>query len=162
DVIYVNTDLQRIAAPLNPSQFDYQKYMDSKGFYYQTFVPENAFVLLQSNTRKDVMYYVIQVRNSALKTLEELQLKEREFAIAAALIFGYQEDLDQETKNSFIKTGSMHILAVSGMHVGIIFIMITRILFFLDKKQWMRTLRFFIILFLLWFYTLLCGFSPAI
>lgn len=162
DVIYVNTDLQRIAAPLNPSQFDYQKYMDSKGFYYQTFVPENAFVLLQSNTRKDVMYYVIQVRNSALKTLEKLQLKEREFAIAAALIFGYQEDLDQETKNSFIKTGSMHILAVSGMHVGIIFIMITRILFFLDKKQWMRTLRFFIILFLLWFYTLLCGFSPAI
>ncbi len=162
DVLYVHADLQRIAAPLNPSQFDYQKYMDGKGIFYQTFVPENAFVKLTSGTRKDVMYYVIQVRTMALKTLENLQLKEREFAIAAALIFGYQEDLNQETKNSFIKTGSMHILAVSGMHVGIIFIMITRILFFMDKKKWMRTLRFFIILFLLWFYTLLCGFSPAI
>lgn len=162
DVIYVNTGLQRIAAPLNPSQFDYQKYMDGKGVFYQCYVPKNAFILLSSDTRKDLMYYVIQVRNLALKTLEKLQLKDREFAIAAALIFGYQEDLDQDTKNSFIRTGSMHILAVSGMHVGIIFIMITRILFFLDKKLWMRTLRFFIILFLLWFYTLLCGFSPAI
>lgn len=162
DVIYVNTGLQRIAAPLNPSQFDYQKYMDGNGIFYQTFVPENDFIKLASNTRKDIMFYVIKMRTLALQTLEKLHLKDREFAIAAALIFGYQEDLDQATKNSFIKTGSMHILAVSGMHVGIIFIMITRILFFLDKKKWMRTLRFFIILFLLWFYTLLCGFSPAI
>jgi competence protein ComEC len=46
----------------------------------------------------------------------------REYAVAGALLLGFRGGLDQDLKNSYAASGAMHILAVSGLHVGILYI----------------------------------------
>ena len=72
------------------------------------------------------------VRNRCLKSFSESGLKSNEFAIASALTFGYKDELNQFVKGVFSKTGAMHVLAVSGLHVGIVFLLISSLFKFLN------------------------------
>ena len=83
-------------------------------------------------------------------------------AVFSALTLGYKNDLDKEMQASFAGAGAMHILAVSGMHVGIIFLILKQIfaLFGILKSNY--KLKYIIILLCIWFYALLTGLSPSV
>ena len=82
--------------------------------------------------------------------------------VAEAIVFGYKEDLDQDWMDAFSKTGTIHVLAVSGLHVGIIFFLLSSILGLSKSKGWSLWFKSAIAVLVLFLYALLTGFSPSV
>ena len=80
----------------------------------------------------------------------------------SALVLGYEDEIDPEIMKAFSALGTLHILSVSGMHVGIIFTALSSMLIFMERRKSLRSLRLLILLIALWFYALLTGFSPSV
>jgi len=75
---------------------------------------------------------------------------------------GYEEEIDQQIINAYSASGALHVLSVSGLHVGIIFIALNMFLSFMDRKRKAKIVKSFIIVLFLWFYALLTGLSPSV
>jgi len=149
-------------SPQNPRQFNYKQYLASNGIYYQAYIKNDAFQVLNQPPHKGLFYYVKELRYEILNRLYSFHMQEEVTGIAAALLTGYKEELDPDTKASFSRVGAMHILAVSGLHVGIVYLMISGMLFFLNKGLSGRLTRLLITLLFLWFYVIFTGMSPSV
>jgi competence protein ComEC len=90
-------------------------------------------------------------------------MKDQEaFSLASTLILGYRADLSTETLSAYSKTGTIHALSVSGMHVGIIYLVLNFALSFMDYRKTGKFLKVVLIIGLIWFYALLTGLSPSV
>ncbi|MBN2820014.1 MAG: ComEC/Rec2 family competence protein, partial [Bacteroidales bacterium] len=96
-----------------------------------------------------------------LKTSEYIKGKD-ERAIIQALTVGVKEELSEELKQNYINAGVVHVLAISGLHVGIIYMVLSHLLFFFDRNVYLRILRLFLIICAIWFYAVISGMSPSI
>ena len=65
--------------------------------------------------------------------MEEKGIKGNELSVASALILGYKDNIDAQLKNAYSSAGAMHVLAVSGLHVGVIFLIFNQLLGFFEK-----------------------------
>jgi competence protein ComEC len=119
DVILLASKLNRIKNNGNPGEFDAENYWSKKGIFYTAFVGEEDYKLIEHQSSNWVIQSMENCRIYLSESLSE-NLKGKELAIAQALILGDKSLLDQEVKNSFTNTGAMHVLAVSGLHIGII------------------------------------------
>ena len=86
----------------------------------------------------------------------------KEFAVASALLLGYVNEIDAGLRRDYAASGAMHILSVSGMHVGIIYIFLEFLLGFLNKSKPGRFIKAVILLVFIWFYAMLTGLSPCV
>lgn len=153
---------QEIAPPLNPGAFNYKRYMASSNVYHQVYIPSAEWRTLQTAHRFNIRFAAQKVRDYFVKTLSNSGLKGREFAVATALILGQNDMLDSETLQEYSGSGVTHILSVSGLHVGVIYLVINFLLGFLNKKKWQQYLKTSIILLSIGAYALLTGLSPAV
>lgn len=86
-----------------------------------------------------------------------------EYSVAAAILLGYDDELPPELRQNYVTAGSMHVLCVSGLHVGIIFLVFSTILSFLDKYGAVfKILKFCILLLIMWTYAFIAGLAPSI
>lgn len=162
DYVLIRTRWEIPRNPANPDQFNYPEYLRKRGIYYQAYCRQGSILPLHRHKPAGMQHYIHATRRFVNGALERLSLTGRELAVASALLIGYKEELDSDTKASYSRAGAMHILAVSGLHVGIVFMMLSRALFFLKRRPWQQWLQFTIILAFLWFYALLSGFSPSV
>ncbi len=162
DVVFINAKVNRPKLPANPHQFNYKKYLEKKNVFYQSYVKDENVRILDKDyhfTIDDFEEASVQYTRKVFYTLvPDSGLS----SIATALLVGFQEELDPETKTSFSRVGAMHILAVSGLHVGIIFILLSKALFFLDRNMYTKILQAIILVAFLWGYAVIAGFSPSI
>ncbi|RZK98297.1 MAG: ComEC/Rec2 family competence protein, partial [Pedobacter sp.] len=84
------------------------------------------------------------------------------FAVATTLILGYRADLDKATLSTYSRTGTIHALSVSGMHVGLVYLVLNWLLSMMSHSKWTSVVKMLIILTCIWFYALLTGFSPSV
>ena len=155
-------NIQPISGPQNPGAFDYRKYMATHNVYHQVYLTPPKWKVLENPQGFSLLRTAHRVSDKFVSILAENGLKGREFAVAAALIMGQGDMLDNETLQAYSGTGVMHILSVSGLHVGVIFIIISFLLGFMKKKGWQLYLKTAIILFTIWVYALLTGMSPSV
>jgi competence protein ComEC len=158
--IYVRTTVIPIVNKGNPGEFDMKQYWETKGIKGQFFVNEHEFRHLKYS---QASFLNSMIRSSQQKCMEILSahLSGKELAIAQALILGDKSMLDQEIRSAFTATGAMHILAVSGLHIGLIL----QLLLYIIKigARWVkRSNALLLVIFLLWFYALMTGFSPSV
>ena len=160
DVILFKTQFQAIEPPKNPNEFDYQNYMHLHQVYWQGYAAE--FKRL-SRDDSSIPGQVDQLRNTLLGVIQSLDLSEEEKAVSSALLLGYRYNLSNETERAFAGAGAMHVLAVSGLHVGILY-MITAFLLKLDKRKRHRNhwSKVAMVLIIIWSYALLTGLSPSV
>jgi len=160
DVIYFTGYFTNNTSNLLPLQFDYIKYLQNMGIAATVYIPKSQYSKINKST---FSFQVVlnQLRSSLLATLNQNHPPQREFGVIAALVLGDRTFLDSILKNQFSKVGVVHILAVSGLHVGIIYFLFSRLLqlFLKDKKS---LLRFILIIFILWTYAAITGFSPSV
>lgn len=161
DKIYVQSNLQDIQPPQNPGQFNYKQYLSFNQIYQQGFVQSDDWTIL-STGHFSILSYASALRDKLLKVLKNHGLSDDELAVASALILGYKDDLDNELKHSYSSAGATHVLAVSGLHVGIIFIAISFVLGVFDKKEKLTFTRLIIVLLILWSYATITGLSPSV
>lgn len=151
-----------VEPPYNPAEFDFKAWLATKNTYHQTFINQKNVVKLGTNKGNPILKYAIEVRQRQVNIYRKLIQNDEAFAVASTLVLGYRSDLNKETLAAYSKTGTIHALSVSGMHVGIIYIFLNFLLFFLDKNKPLKILKTIIICCLVWYYALLTGLSPSV
>jgi competence protein ComEC len=147
--------------PINPNQFDYGKYLTNKSILAQMYA--NSYQIKTSKTTdKNIWYYSDFLRNKILSNLEKSNFSKDELHVVAALILGQQQDISPEILKDYQFAGAIHILSVSGLHVGFILLFITFLLKPLRKNKVGNTIRFVTIIVSLWGFAILAGLSPSV
>ncbi len=156
------TELRIIKFPeaFVPGEFDYASYMADQGVYLTGYI--NRSVKLGSGKSIQEEVFSMQNYRTQLITLISLDGKSEEAALLTAFIAGDKTELDKETKTAFSETGTMHLLAVSGLHVGILFLILDTLLPWKKAKQILRLKRALFIVCLIWFYAFITGASPSV
>lgn len=163
DVIAFYEPPKLVEPPSNPEQFDYQKYLSRKGILRQVYLKDESWDLLKDKSVNSIYSFSYNLRNFLLATIRELGISDDEYSVAAAILLGYDDTLPTELRQKYVAAGSMHILCVSGMHVGVIFMVFSYMLGFLDKrKRGQNVTKQILLLVLIWFYALLAGLAPSI
>lgn len=163
DVVVFHELPKLVEPPMNPEQFDYQKYLFRKGILRQVYLKNDTWEKLEENRANPIYALSYQMRDYLLATMQKLGVTGDEYAVAAAILLGYDDTLPAELRQKYVAAGSMHILCVSGMHVGVVFMVFSYLLGFLDKrKPWHNILKQSLLLFLIWCYALLAGLAPSI
>jgi len=161
-VITFSAEVQPIGPPQNPGAFDYHKYMANNNVYHQVYLNNFSWKLLESPHGFSFYRTAHAVSKKFVTILNDNGLKGQEFAVASALILGQNDMLDNETRQAYAGSGVTHILSVSGLHVGVIFIIISFLLGFMKKDGWQLYTKTFLILLTIWAYALLTGMSPPV
>ncbi|MGQ9846269.1 MAG: ComEC/Rec2 family competence protein [Bacteroidales bacterium] len=146
----------------NPKEFDYQQYLAFHFISQIGFLKSNDWLKISSDNTFSLIRMAERLRNKVLYELKSLQLPKDVYAIASAITLGYKNDIDAEIKQSYATAGATHILAVSGLHVGIVYLVLQYLLFFLKKNKWQMWLKLILILLSLWTYAFITGLSPSV
>ena len=163
DVIAFYEPPDMVEPPKNPEQFDYKKYLYRKGILRQVYLKNDAWDELGMNRANPVYAFSYRLRDFLLQTMRDLGIEGDEYAVAAAILLGYDDTLPTELRQKYVAAGSMHILCVSGMHVGVVFMVFSYLLGFLNRrKPWQNVLKQSLLLLLIWFYAMLAGLAPSI
>lgn len=161
EVILVKGNPQEIQNSGNPYEFDYRKYLERKKIYRQVYLPEENWQRT-STFQHSIKTYAESWREKLLQVYRNQQLGSNEQEILSALTLGYKRELDKETKRVFSAAGAMHVLAVSGLHVGIIFWFFSTIFGFLRKQKQGKYLFIILSVLVLWCYAFITGLSPSV
>lgn len=161
DVILFNKTPQTIENNNNPYEFDYKKYLKRKRVYRQVYLPADSWIKTKQNQLSPLII-AEQTREKLLQIYRSQPIDETEFEILSALTLGYKRELDPETKRIFSASGASHVLAVSGLHVGIIFWILNILFGFLQKMKTGRILFVIISISILWIYAFIAGLSPSV
>jgi competence protein ComEC len=152
----------KVPGPKNPGEFDYAAYLANKSIYHQLFLRTGRYEIKADEGGNFFQAFAYRIRNGFLELFRETGMEGREYAVAAALLIGYDDLLDPDQRKEFAGSGAMHILCVSGLHVGIIFLLADKLFFFLRKRKRALWLRPVLILLVIWFYALITGLAPSV
>ena len=119
-------NLQKIESPYSDFQFDYAKYLSRKNIYYQAYLPDSFSI----GERKDLDFSekIKQKRLETLSKIDHSSLGKKTRELMKGIILADRTEMDKETVQDFTKSGLVHILAISGSHMAIIFWLILWIL----------------------------------
>ena len=162
DELILSGNTTAIATPYNPFEFDYRSWLAAQNIYHQVFLKQHQLVKLNGNAGNPVIAYALTLRAKQVQFYRKLLKDDDAFAVASTLILGYRADLSQDTLNIYSKTGTIHALSVSGMHVGLIYIVLNWLFQYLDRNRLLKIGKVALIVVLIWFYALLTGFSPSV
>ncbi|MEZ4889883.1 MAG: ComEC/Rec2 family competence protein [Crocinitomicaceae bacterium] len=160
DLLLFNGIFNTIQVRNNPGEFNATMYWLSKGVRYQAFIGENQIRVLQTGALNWLENVLEQSRNYSNKMLEEW-IGEADAPLIKAILLGDKSDIDIQTKRAFINTGTMHMLAVSGLHIGVIVMLLGLFFKYLFFHRG-RHIASIIMLVTLWFYAFLTGFSASV
>ena len=160
DRLYIRAAISPLPVPKNPYQFDYGLYLKRKGIYGQLSIGHYQVLRLQESG-SGVRVGVSRFRESVQEKLASYPFSSDQLAIINALILGQRQGIDREMSNQYAAAGMMHILAVSGLHVGIILLLLRFITRPLSAYK-LRFVRSGLIIILIWLFAILTGLSPSV
>jgi len=162
DLIFFKEYPVEVKPPSNPSQFDYKRWLGFNNIYDQVFLDKGAWKLLLHDQGNPLFAFSFSLRDKLLGIFSTNKISGQEYAVLSALILGCSDEIDQEVISAYAASGALHVLSVSGLHVGIIYVAINFILSFLDRRRKTKLLKSILIILFLWFYALLTGLSPSV
>ena len=145
----------------NIGDFDYTRYMYNQGFVGSVYV-SNGLWQTTGEISPSLKYTALRCRQYIMDFYKSLGFNDTEYSILSALTLGYQNDLTDDIKQGFRITGTVHVLSVSGLHVGIIYLMISFLLGFIRKSTKYYWLKPLLIIILLWIYAFITGLPPSV
>lgn len=163
DLIALSSNLQRINnSTSSPTDFNYADYMAKQGVYYQTYIKSDSYTLIDSSYKTNLRYYGCKIRTKLINIYRNFDFNDKELAVLEALTLGYKSDLDEDTKSAFQSSGAMHVLAVSGLHTGIIMLITDLLLRFMNRTRRERIIKCVIVLSVIWLFAAVTGFSSSV
>jgi|TARA_B110000503_G_scaffold141277_1_gene234282 competence protein ComEC len=159
DYLYVIGDLNPITAPKNPETFDYQLYFSRQHVYHQSFVADSLVYPTGVNMGSYFRYGAFIIRNKAQEIIQNTLLDDRERAVLMALLLGKKDDLTPELTDAYAASGAINVLAVSGLHIGIVFLLLHFLFRWLHEIPYGFLIYAIILLMGLWLYAMVAGLS---
>ena len=147
--------------PNNPNQFDYAQYLETKGVYGQIFTKAEN-VKISSKIETSAWFYAANFRNKIIYNLQKKGFKKEELSVLVALLLGQQQDISADVLRDYQYAGAVHILSVSGLHVGFILLFITFLLKPLPKNKFGNLTRLVVVLISLWSFAFVAGLAPSV
>lgn len=158
----VQCNLQPIRKSGNPGAFDYEAWCHLKGIYYQAFLNGKAIRQIQQPTTMGLPQMLWTIRLKILYLLCHYIPNKQSQSIASALLMGYRNDLDRELLQAYSNVGVVHIIAISGLHMGMVYGLLLFLLSPLEnRKQW-RVLKYIGLLLGIWSFALIAGGAPSV
>lgn len=161
DYILLNSEFKELEPPQNPNQFNYKSFLKYSDISKIGFVNNSDWKLIKNNDF-NIYKRPETVRQFFINRFKDFDIKPENLAIINAIILGDKSDITPETGEKYANAGVMHILAVSGLHVGILYLMLAFLLKSFAGYKIGKYLRFFLIIFILWSYAFITGLSPSV
>lgn len=149
-----------INSPLNPYQFDYRNYMEKQAVLKQLRL--NSEEVLKISENSSPTSFAENLREQIIQKLRVASFSEEELSIIQALLLGQRRDISRKIYDQYAAAGAVHILAVSGLHVGIILLILNFLLKPLEGIKSGRFIKTILLLSLMWGFALLAGLSPSV
>ncbi len=162
DAVIIHTKLRQIPFSGNPGEFNYRRYQNDHGIYWEAFVNEEQWTFVSGIRRHSLLLAAKKIQLYLVDCLKKQGFTREELAVASALTAGDKEFLDPETKSYFSDSGTMHILAISGLHVGIIYLVFLYFFSLFGQGKKITIIRTVVIIFVLWGYAFITGLSPSV
>ncbi len=161
DIIVFEGMLTTPEGTKNPDEFNYAKFLAVNNIHYMVFISGDNWSLLGTSSNK-LISLALNARMYLLSVLQEKGIEGDDYAVAAAILLGYDQLLESELEQDYVTAGAMHILCVSGLHVGIIYLVLNFLLGFLRRNKFQKVVKVILLMSMIWFYALLTGFSPSV
>jgi competence protein ComEC len=162
DELLMPAKYNAIDPPFNPGEFNYKKYLAHQNIYYQAFLYPGMYRVIKHDTGNPLIAFSLRLRQQMMVKFRRQMHDQQAIAVASTLILGYKADLSNDILQAYSKTGTIHVLSVSGAHVAIIYLLLQWALGFLNAYRYGRHIKAGIIILLVWYYSMLSGFSPAV
>jgi competence protein ComEC len=159
--LLIKGTLTKNKRPSNPNQFDYSKYLENKQIYAQLYA-DVAELKIGSEIEKNIWYYSSRLRTKIISNLEKNNFNKTELNVAIALIMGQQQDISPEIIRDYQYAGAVHILSVSGLHIGFILLFVTFILKPIPNTKQGSFMKLIIILLSLSMFGIIAGLAPSV
>lgn len=144
----------------NPCEFNYRRYLEGQGVRYLGFFRAGDIIEYQPAGRLTLRERSLVVAHSMIRAFEKAGLEGEELGLVTAFTIGDKDLIDKEHLTTFSRSGAMHIMAVSGLHVGMISLGLSFMLFFLRGK--LNIMKSVIIITALWGFAFITGMSPSV
>jgi len=162
ELISFKKPLDEIRNAGNPGEFNYKKYAARQNLYHQVYLREEEFIRLGRGSHNPARTFLFSARQRILDILKKYFTDIRLLGIAEALLIGYKNDLDKDLMKDYSSTGIVHIIAISGLHLGLIYWMLNFLCSLVGLLKKLSLLRVVIILSFLWSFALLTGASASV
>lgn len=163
DVFLIKNMPSEIDLPKNPEEFNYRQFLHNKGIYAHHFLWNKEYLHIGNQTPSKILgiayranLYADSVFKTHLKTVNE-------YAITNAMVVGIRDDIDSDLLNAYSASGAIHVLSVSGMHVGILLVVLRWIFSSIkDRGNYGRWSFTILVLTILWAYAVFTGLSSTV
>lgn len=160
--IIIKKELQPIKNSGNPGAFNYARYCAFQQIFYQCYLTKKDWKLLKEREANFYKSTLIATQKYVVEVINKYIDGKDESALAKALLIGYKIDLDKDLVQAYSNAGVVHLIAISGLHLALIYALlywITLRIPFVKKSKYVRLV---LILFCLWFFALLTGGSASV
>lgn len=162
DELLIPANYTPVDPPFNPAEFNYKRYLANQNIYHQAYLYPGQYTVIGHNKGNSIITYALKLRQNLVGKLKSNIHDTSAVNVASTLILGYKADLSSDLLQAYSKTGTIHILSVSGGHVAIIYLMLTVLFGFMSRYKHGKLIQSLLIVGLIWYYALLTGFSPAV
>lgn len=160
DRVLAYCPIKPIIRPHNPNQFDYANYLEKKDVFDQLYLENNNYRLVGKEQNR--LVFLENIRNRITNFFTELSIDTDIVNIIKALFLGQRQDIDQETLNRYSQSGAIHILAISGLHIGILLFFFKGLLKPLERIKNGKKIVPFLLILILWGFAMLSGLSASV
>jgi competence protein ComEC len=119
--LLINKPPEAIRYSGNPGAFNYAQYCATNGIFHQVYLRQYEYCITGKNTGNTVKSILYRTREKVLNIIRENIPGKKQAGLAEALLIGYKDELDGDLLQSYTDTGVVHIIAVSGLHLGLIY-----------------------------------------
>ncbi len=161
--LFVTQKFNAVNEPKNPNEFDYKEFLKRKNIFNVVYCSPQNCIKINSLLRSwSLQKFGNTIKQSVITKLKQEQLSKAAYSISAALLVGYDDDIDSEIIQQFSHSGTLHVLSVSGMHTGVIYGIILFLFTLIDKHNRFKKLKCVVIIGVLWLLAAITGFSPSV
>lgn len=159
DIIFTTAELVDISQPKNPNEFSYSSYLEKQYIYKQSFIKENFIVL---GHKKTWNYFIDNIRQGLINSFNIHNFSKETQSFINAFLFGQRNEVSAEMNEDYTKAGVIHILAISGLHIAILYGMLLYIFKALHFGYKQRFIKLIISLVFLWMFAFITGMSASV
>lgn len=162
DLILINKKPLPLKNAGNPGEFDNKRYLAFQNIYHQLYVKSGEYQVLNKNNASSLWKFIYSIQGFTLRTLQNHIKNNEALGIAEALLIGYKNDLDKETVQSYSNTGVVHIIAISGMHLGLIYMGLLWLFNCTPVVKRHKITKAVLLISCLWVFSLMTGASASV
>lgn len=162
DYLLIAGKPELLDAPKNPYEFDYAQFQHFKNNYYRIYLPPSNYKIIKRNQGNIILSSIYNWRNYFIHILEQHIIQKDDLSVASAILLGYRDEMSQDIIQAYASSGALHVMSVSGLHVGVIFLALQLLLKRMERNKKLKIIRTLLIVILLIGYGIITGLAPSV